>query len=91
VIVPINRRLMATPPEAATAEVRRMLERWGTLDADEAPMASRQPDPCVGSAVKLRLLAKGVRSGYRGLSQPMWVYPRILDICWTLFRKIITA
>jgi hypothetical protein len=23
-----------------------------------------------------------VRRGYRGLSQPTWVYPRILDICW---------
>ena len=29
VIAPINRRLMDTPPEAATAETRRMLERWG--------------------------------------------------------------
>jgi anthrone oxygenase-like protein len=33
VIAPINRRLMDTPPEAATAETRRMLERWGDLHA----------------------------------------------------------
>jgi hypothetical protein len=33
VIMPANRRLMDTPPEAATAETRRMLERWGTLHA----------------------------------------------------------
>jgi hypothetical protein len=33
VIMPINRRLMDTPPEAATAETRRMLERWGALHA----------------------------------------------------------
>ena len=31
VIAPINRRLINTPPEAATAETRRMLERWGAL------------------------------------------------------------
>ena len=33
VVMPINRRLMETPPEAATAETRRMLERWGALHA----------------------------------------------------------
>jgi hypothetical protein len=32
-IMPTNRRLMDTSPEAATAETRRMLERWGTLHA----------------------------------------------------------
>jgi hypothetical protein len=31
VIMPTNRRLMDRPPEAATAETRRMLERWGVL------------------------------------------------------------
>jgi hypothetical protein len=31
VIMPSNRRLMDTPPEAATTETRRMLERWGAL------------------------------------------------------------
>src|SRR5712664_212421 len=30
-IMPTNRRLMDTPPEAATTETRRMLERWGAL------------------------------------------------------------
>jgi Domain of unknown function (DUF1772) len=33
VIMPTNRRLMDTPPEAAMAETRRMLERWGALHA----------------------------------------------------------
>jgi hypothetical protein len=28
-IMPTNTRLMDTPPEAATAETRRMIERWG--------------------------------------------------------------
>jgi hypothetical protein len=31
VVMPTNRRLMNTPPEAATAETRRMLKRWGAL------------------------------------------------------------
>jgi hypothetical protein len=30
IIMPTNRRLMDTPPEAATVETRRMIERWGT-------------------------------------------------------------
>ena len=33
IIMPTNSRLMDIPPEAATAETRRMLERWGTLHA----------------------------------------------------------
>ena len=33
VIMPTNRHLMNTPAEAATAETRRLLERWGTLHA----------------------------------------------------------
>jgi hypothetical protein len=33
VIAPTNNRLMDTPPEAATAETRRMLEQWGALHA----------------------------------------------------------
>jgi Domain of unknown function (DUF1772) len=32
-IMPINRRLMETPPAGATAETRRMIERWGALHA----------------------------------------------------------
>jgi hypothetical protein len=31
VIAPTNNRLMETPPDAATDETRRMLERWGAL------------------------------------------------------------
>ncbi len=37
-IMPINRRLMDTPPEAATAETRRMLERWGALHAGRSAL-----------------------------------------------------
>ena len=38
VIATINRRLMDTPPEAATDETRRMLERWGTLHAGRSAL-----------------------------------------------------
>jgi hypothetical protein len=38
VIMPINRRLMDTPPECATAETRRMLERWGALHAGRSAL-----------------------------------------------------
>jgi hypothetical protein len=38
VIMPTNRRLMDTPPEAASAETRRMLERWGTLHAGRSAL-----------------------------------------------------
>ena len=33
IIMPTNRRLMDTPPEGATAETRRLIERWGSLHA----------------------------------------------------------
>jgi Anthrone oxygenase len=38
VIMPINRRLMGTPRAAATAETRRMLERWGALHAGRSAL-----------------------------------------------------
>ena len=38
VITPINRRLMDTPPEAATVETRRMLEWWGALHAGRSAL-----------------------------------------------------
>ena len=38
VIMPTNRLLMDTPPEAATAETRSMLERWGTLHAGRSAL-----------------------------------------------------
>jgi hypothetical protein len=43
VMMPTNRRLMDTAPEAATAETRRMIERWGILHAGRSalgPVAS---------------------------------------------------
>ncbi len=38
VIAPIYRRLMDTPPEAAMAETRRMLEQWGALHAGRSAL-----------------------------------------------------
>src|ERR1700757_136112 len=38
VIMPTNRRLMDTPPEAATAQTRRMLERGGALQAGRSTL-----------------------------------------------------
>ena len=38
VIMPTNGRLMDTPPEAATTETRRMLERWGALHAGRSAL-----------------------------------------------------
>jgi hypothetical protein len=38
VIAPTNNRLMDTPPEVATAETRRMLERWGALHAGRSAL-----------------------------------------------------
>jgi hypothetical protein len=38
VIMPTNRRLMDTPPEAATVETRRMLKRWGALHAGRSAL-----------------------------------------------------
>jgi hypothetical protein len=38
IIMPTNRQLMDTPPEAATAETRRMLERWGALHAGRSAL-----------------------------------------------------
>jgi hypothetical protein len=38
VIAPTNNRLMKTPPDAATDEARRMLERWGALHAGRSAL-----------------------------------------------------
>ena len=38
VIMPTNRLLMDTAPEAATAETRRMIERWGALHAGRSAL-----------------------------------------------------
>ena len=38
VIMPINGRLMDTPPDAVTAETRRLVERWGMLHAGRSAL-----------------------------------------------------
>ena len=38
VIMPTNRRLMNTPPGAATAETRRIIGRWGILHAGRSAL-----------------------------------------------------
>jgi len=38
VIMPTNQRLMNTPAGAATAETRRMIERWGLLHAGRSAL-----------------------------------------------------
>ena len=38
IIMPTNSRLMDTPPEAATAETRRTVERWGALRAGRSAL-----------------------------------------------------
>jgi hypothetical protein len=42
-IIPTNRRLMAAPPEAATAETHRMLEQWALSMPGEVPWARGKP------------------------------------------------
>jgi Domain of unknown function (DUF1772) len=37
-IMPTNRRLMDAPPDAASSETRRMIERWGTLHAGRSAL-----------------------------------------------------
>jgi anthrone oxygenase-like protein len=116
-IMPTNRLLMDMPPEAATAETRRLLERRGALHAGaKCSGAPGNPDLSAGSAVTVsgfrrvpacsrmfrqryklsglagRAFPERPRSSpegpsrYRGLPQPMWVHPRILDICWICSR-----
>jgi hypothetical protein len=38
VIMPTNRHLMDTAPDAAAAETRRMIERWGALHAGRSAL-----------------------------------------------------
>jgi hypothetical protein len=69
VIAPTNNRLMDTPPEAATAETRRMLERWGALHAGRSALGPRgNVDLFVGSAVRL-LLTPAFRSRVAAFAQ----------------------
>jgi hypothetical protein len=54
IIMPANRRLMDTAPEAATAETRRMLERLGHSRCRAKCSGSPgSPDLAVGSAARL--------------------------------------
>ena len=51
-IAPTNNCLMGTPPEAVTAETRRMLVRWGALHAGRSVLGPRgNPDVFVGSGM----------------------------------------
>src|SRR5258706_13958602 len=43
VIMPTNRILMDTPPEAATTETRRVLKRWGALLAGRSALGLVAP------------------------------------------------
>src|SRR3984893_484291 len=52
-IAPTDRRLMDTPPEAATAG-NRMLERWAFPCRTKRSELRSSPDPSVGSALKVR-------------------------------------
>jgi hypothetical protein len=38
VILPVNKRLKATPPDAANAETRRLVETWGRLHAGRSAL-----------------------------------------------------
>jgi len=40
VILPVNKRLEATPPDAANAETRALIERWGTLHAGRSVLGA---------------------------------------------------
>jgi hypothetical protein len=75
-IAPTNNRLIDTPPEAATAETRRMLEQWGaphagrsvlgliaTLGLPMKPSISRVPDEALNASLSYglgRAPARGV-------------------------------
>jgi hypothetical protein len=62
-IMPTNRRLMDTPPVAASAETRRMFERWGTLHAGRSALGLVATlILSVSSAVKLGRLYRRRRS-----------------------------
>jgi hypothetical protein len=40
VILPVNKRIEATPPDAANAETRSLIERWGTLHAGRSVLGA---------------------------------------------------
>jgi Anthrone oxygenase len=93
VIAPINRRLMDTSPEAATAETRRMLERWGTSMPAEARSPRGNPDLSVGSMVtpiasahSWRALSRTIGFSSVGSVAAMPDHPRLhrsIHVYWT--------
>ena len=40
VILPVNKRIEATPPDAASAETRTLIERWGALHAGRSALGA---------------------------------------------------
>jgi hypothetical protein len=40
VILPVNKRIEATPPDTANAETRSLIERWGTLHAGRSALGA---------------------------------------------------
>jgi len=40
VILPVNKRIEATPPDAANAETRSLIEHWGTLHAGRSALGA---------------------------------------------------
>jgi Domain of unknown function (DUF1772) len=60
VVMPTNRLLMDTPPGAATAETRRLIERWGALHAGRSVLGLvASPDLSVGKAMMLLSRSNG--------------------------------
>src|SRR5215469_15257649 len=57
VIMPTNRRLMGTPPDAATAETRQMIRQWGTLHGGRSALG------LVATLILLGLRGKASFSG----------------------------
>jgi hypothetical protein len=56
VIMPTNRRLTDTPPEAPTAETHQMIRQWGVLHSGRSALARGGSDLPVGYGVKPPIL-----------------------------------
>jgi hypothetical protein len=51
-ILPVNRRLEATPPDGATAETRKLLIRWGRLHAGRSALGAAATLAYLAAALK---------------------------------------